>query len=432
MNGFIAKPDQPTPLRRAAALLLLGIASGLPLALSGDLLSAWLTDAGKDVSRIGSLGLVGLPYALKVLWSPLADRFALPFLGRRRGWMLISQIALMAAMFAMSATHPAVSLIPVAFVATAIAFLSATQDIVIDAWRADILPPEERGPGVAISVAGYRVGMIVTGAGSLLLVGHWNLSWPIVCRLCALAMSIGLLGTLIAPEPQTSAAPRRLADAVIRPLSGFLFRPGGILILLFVLIFKLPESLANAMSLPFLLKLGLSKTDIATARQGLGIAITIAGAMAGGLAVRRLGVWKSLWAFGFLHSVSNLAFLVLAETGPRYDVMLAVIAIENFCIGLATAAFTAWMIAQCDPRYSAFQYSLLSGVMALSRVLASPLAGSMAEHLGWPMFFFSSAMFGIPGMILLLWLNPNKQQTPATKPAWPADSCVPASGIRIS
>ena len=207
----------------------------------------------------------------------------------------------------------------------------------------------------------------------------------------AAALAVGAAGTLLAPEPDAPIAPRTLAEAVVTPLRELLLRPGGWLVLAFVFVFKLPEHLATAMSLPFLLKLGIAKADVGTVRQGLGVAVTIFGAFVGGGVVARLGVRRSLWVFGVLHSVSNLAFLALAEAGPRYGVMVGVIGVENLCVGLTTAGFTAWMMGQCDPRFSAFQFAVLSGAMALARVLAAPLGGWMAHGLGWPLFFAASA-----------------------------------------
>jgi PAT family beta-lactamase induction signal transducer AmpG len=424
MNGF-------SPNRRFLALLLLGLSSGLPLTLSGDLLSAWLTDTGFDPAKIGLLGLAGLPYAFKFLWSPLADRFVPPWLGRRRGWMAATQLSLIAAILLLSMTDPARSLLAVGAAATLVAFLSATQDIVIDAWRVDILDPEQRGPGAAISVTGYRFGMIASSAGALILVGRFHISWPVACRLVAAGMTIGLIGVWLAEEPLVESVPRTLRDAVVTPLLELLHRNNGRgdrgstggsggsgrwLILLFVLIFKLPEHLANAMSLPFLLKIGFAKEQIGAVRQGLGVAVTIVGALLGGLLVRRWGIWKSLWIFGVLHSVSNIAFLTLAETGPRSGALVGVITVENLCIGLTTAGFTAWMIGQCDTRFSAFQFALLSGIMALGRVLASPLGGWMAQQLGWPGYFTVSALFGLPGLLLLAAMQGRLKDAPGFPP----------------
>lgn len=391
--------------RRSLALFLLGVASGLPLAISGDFLAAWLTERHIDFAHIGLIGLAGMPYALKVLWAPLVDRYAPPFLGRRRGWIALSQVGLIGAILLLSLTHPAHSLPMVALAATVVALLSATQDIVIDAWRTDTLPPEERGPGAAVAVAGFRLGMIASGAGALILVGRFGLTWPQACRATAGMMSIGLLGVALAPEPSVDARPRSLVEAVVEPLQELMLRPGGWMILLFALVFKLPEHIAGSMTLPFLLKLGLPMQQVGAVREGMGVAVTIFGAIVGGAIVSRAGLLRSLWMFGALHSLSNLAFLLLSESGASYGGMVAVVGIENFCIGLTTAAFVAWIMGQCDPRHSAFQFALLSSMMALSRIACAPLSGWMANRLGWPMFFAVSATFGIPGLLLLPWMS---------------------------
>jgi PAT family beta-lactamase induction signal transducer AmpG len=242
------------------------------------------------------------------------------------------------------------------------------------------------------------------------------MAWPTVCRIVAVGMSAGLLGALFAIEPMVVERPRSLHEGVGRPLRDLLTRPGGWLILVFVLVFKLPENLANAMSLPFLRHLQFTDDQIGAIRQGLGVAVTILGALVGGLLVRRWGIWRSLWIFGVLHSVSNLAFLALARIGPRYDALVAVIVIENLCVGLTTAGFIAWMIGQCDSRFSAFQFALLSGMMALGRVGATPISGWMADALGWPCFFAVSALCGLPGLMLLPWLQ-RDPHTPSAAPA---------------
>jgi PAT family beta-lactamase induction signal transducer AmpG len=414
--------------RRSLALVLLGFACGLPLAISGDWMAAWLTDNGFKPSVIGLLGWVALPYALKVIWSPLIDRFTFPFLGRRRGWMLVSQLALIAAILALARTDPRRSLVAVGVVAGAVAFFSATLDTVVSAWQVDILEPRERGVGAAIMISGYRVGMIASGAGTLILVGwHW-FSWQETCVAMAAAMMLGLLGVWLATEPPVRARPQSLAEAVAHPLMDLLAKPRGLLILLFALIFKFPEYLANSMSVPFLMKIGFNAADVGTIRQGMGIAVTIVGAFLGGLIVRRWGAWRSLWLFGVLHSVSNLAFMMLAQTGANRPMMVAVITVESLCVGMTTTGFIAWMIGQCDKRFSAFQYALLSGTMALGRVLASPLGGGMADRLGWREFFFVSALFGIPGLILLPWIKPPNAPAPLDL-LEPLENGLPAQAI---
>jgi PAT family beta-lactamase induction signal transducer AmpG len=392
--------------RRTAALLLLGFASGLPLALTSDTLQAWMKDANVDLGTIGLFGLVGLPYTLKFLWAPLMDRWSIPILGRRRGWLLLTQLLLIAAILGSAITGPTHSLHALAIMALFVAFFSASQDIMIDAYRADVLPENERGAGAAITVTGYRIAMIASGAGALILVGRHLLSWPFVYAVMAAAMAVGLIATLLAPEPsRLAAAPPTLADAVIHPLKELLLRPNGWLVLAFVILFKLPDVMAGSMTLPFMLDIKLSKESVGTVRQGLGILITIAGALVGGGIVARMGLWRSLWLFGILQAVSNLGFWILAQTGPNTHVMIGVIAVENLCAGLVTAGFVAFLMSQCDPRYSATQFALLSSLMAVTRVVGGTPAGYLAGHLGWGPFFLMTISTALPGMLLLPWIR---------------------------
>ncbi len=392
--------------RRMAVLLALGFSSGLPFALTADTLQAWMTDRGVDLGVIGLFGLVALPYSLKFLWAPLIDRYVPPLLGRRRGWMLIWQIAIILTLLVMSGIGGSPSLVVIAATALGIAFCSASQDIVVDAYRADVLPPDERGAGSAVSVMGYRIGFILSGAGALFLVGKHDVPWPVIYAIMACAMSVGVIATLLAPEPARGAdPPASLASAVVAPFAAFIARRGGWLILLFVLLFKLPDIAAGKMTLPFMLKIGIAMEDIAVVRQWWGMIITIVGALVGGAIVARLKLWPSLWLFGILQAVSNLGFYVLAQVGPRYDAMVAVICLENFCTGLVTAGFTAFLISQCHPKYSATQFALLTSVMALARDLLGAPTGYFADQLGWPMFFLLSVVLAVPGLMLMPWVR---------------------------
>jgi PAT family beta-lactamase induction signal transducer AmpG len=404
MNGFARVYLN----RRMAALLCLGFASGLPLALTADTLQGWLTDAHIDLKTAGAISLVGIPYALKFLWSPLMDRFSIPGFGRRRGWMLVTQLLLIGSIATMALCDPGRpgALAALAALAVAVAFFSASQDIVIDAYRADVLAPAERGAGAAVSVAGYRIAMIVSGAGALLLIDKTRLSWPQVYLVMAACMSLGLVATLIAPRPPAEsprAAAPSLADATIAPLRQFLLRPAGALVLAIVLLFKIPEYLAASVSVRFILDSGVSKTDLAVVRQWLGIGVLVVGALAGGAMVNRIGMWRSLFLAGVFHSVSNFGFLLICAR-PGVASMTAAVGIENFCVGLTTSIFAAFLMSQCDAEHSATQYALLTAVMGLSRVASGPPAGWMAFHFGWTAFFIVSAVAGLPGMLLLLWL----------------------------
>lgn len=392
--------------RRSFTLLVLGFASGLPFALTGDTLSAWLSLRGISVEKIGLFSLVALPYALKFLWSPLLDRFVPPVLGRRRGWLLISQILLIPAIAAMAFWEKGASLKLLAVWATVVAMLSATQDIVVDAYRTDLLPPEERGTGAAAHVTGYRIALIAASAGALLLVGKIGASWHAVYILMAAAMAIGVVATLLAPEPrQPAAPPRTLSDAVVLPMEEMLLRRGGLVILAVVFLFKVPEYLAAAQTMPFLLKeMRFAPDQVGYVRQVLGFGVTIFGAFLGGGIVARIGVWRSLWIFGVVHCLTNLSFLLLSRAHPSTTILAGVIFTENLGIGLTTAGFTAFLMSLCDVRFSATQYALLSGLMALSRVASGSVSGAIEMKVGWTAFFAISAVSGLPALVLLPWV----------------------------
>lgn len=398
--------------RRVGVLAMLGFASGLPLALSGDTLQQWLIDARFDITTIGWLKLVTLPYILKFLWAPAMDRFVPPMLGRRRGWLAVTQILLVLAIAGLASADPARALWPVAAMALAVAFFSASQDIVADAYRADVLPTDERGPGASLFVAGYRVAMLASGAGMLVLVDR-GASWQTVYLLAAGVMGLGLVATLIAEEPPRGHAPtepRRstfaatVANAIILPLRDFLARPNGWMILLFVILFRLPDSIAGVMTGPFLRQVGLSKTDIATIRQGLGIAITIAGALVGGGIVTRIGLRPALYVFGILQAVSNLGFLLLAKWGASYGLFVGVIVVENFSGGLVTAGFFVFLMNQCRADFSATQYALLSSLMAVAGIVVGSVSGQIVQSLGYFWFFLISIACAVPGMLMLPWV----------------------------
>jgi PAT family beta-lactamase induction signal transducer AmpG len=391
--------------RRMAAQLFLGFASGLPLALTGDTLQAWMKTRGANLAAIGLFSLVGFPYLLKFVWSPLMDRYVPPFLGRRRGWILVTQVLLIAAIAVLGFSDPSKSLTLVALLALVVAFLSASQDIVIDAYRTDVLPAEERGAGVAVSSTGYRVAVITSGAGALILAGY-GAPWSVVYLLMALAMLIGVFGAFYAPEPTRHVAPpETLAEAVVNPFLQFTKRSGGWLTLLFVALFRLPDVTAGMMTLPFLMDLGFSLQSIGVLRQFMGPTVVTVGALVGGALVAKLTLRQCLWVFAIVQALSNAAFLVLARTGPRYDVLVGVVFVESFCTGLTIAGFLAFLISQCDPRYSATQYALLSSVMALSRVIGGAPTGYVAQSLGWSWFFVITILAGIPGVLLLPWVG---------------------------
>jgi MFS transporter, PAT family, beta-lactamase induction signal transducer AmpG len=350
-------------------LLMLGLASGLPLYLTSKTLQAWLTVEDVDLASIGKLSLFSLPYSLKFLWSPLLDRFVPPFLGRRRGWLVITQVGLTLAIAAMSLQNPSESLKLLAINVLLIAFLSATQDIAFDAYRTDVLEPNEMGAGAAVAVLGYRIALLLTGSLALILADH--LPWNQVYLGLAAVMSISLIFSIWAPEPVLrDRPPASLSEAITLPFIEFFQRSGqirGVLILGFIVLYKLGDALVNNMSTPFLLKTGFTQTDIGAIQGGMGLLATIVGVLAGGAVLSQLGINRSLWVFGGLQAISNLSYLILAQLGKNYPFMVLAINIENFCAGLGTAAFVAFLMSLCNQRFSATQFALLSSLMAVSR-----------------------------------------------------------------
>ncbi|MEA5619474.1 AmpG family muropeptide MFS transporter [Cronbergia sp. UHCC 0137] len=404
--------------RKMAALLILGFSSGLPLFLTSKTLQAWMTVENVDLTAIGLFSLVGLPYSLKFLWSPLLDWFTLPFLGRRRGWIITLQIGLLIAIALMGLQQPKQSLQLLAINAIAIAFLSATQDIAADAYRTDVLEPLEMGAGAAVFVLGYRVALLLTGSLALILADQ--LPWSSVYLLLSLGMGIGIIATLFAPEPKQVRPPDSLTAAVILPFGEFFQRKGvvqGLLILLFIILYKLGDAFVNNMSTPFLLQTGFTQTDIGAIQGGMGLIATIIGTLAGGAFLSKIGLNRSLWIFGGLQAVSNLSYLLLAQVGKNYQVLLLTINIENFCAGLGTAAFVAFLMNMCNQRFSATQYALLSSFMAVSRDILVAPAGSLAKSTGWPLFFIISILAAIPGLLLLPFFAPwNPKPVAVTRP----------------
>jgi PAT family beta-lactamase induction signal transducer AmpG len=389
--------------RKMSALLFIGFSSGLPFLLTSRTLQAWMTVEGVKLSTIGLFSLVALPYSLKFLWAPLLDRFIPPFLGRRRGWLLLTQFALLIAIAAMSLHRPQQSLQFLAINAIVIAFFSATQDVAADAYRTDVLEKPELGAGAAIFVTGYRIALLMTGAIAFFLADR--MPWQTVYLLLSLLIGVGMVASLFAPEPEHQAAPPpTLSEAVVQPLLDFFQRLGrlrGILILGFIVLYKFGDSLLGNMAIPFLLKTGFTQTDIGAIQGGMGILATIVGTLIGGAVFSRIGVNRSLWIFGGLQALSNVAYLILAQLGQNYPFMVVAINVENFCTGLGNAAFLAFLMSLCNQRFSATQFALLSSLMAVSRDILVAKAGELAEATGWTMFFFITILAAIPGLLLL-------------------------------
>jgi PAT family beta-lactamase induction signal transducer AmpG len=405
--------------RKMAALLFLGFSSGLPLLLTSKTLQAWMTVEGVNLGAIGLFSLVGLPYSLKFIWSPLLDRFVPPFLGRRRGWLALTQGGLLLAIAAMALQKPSQALQFLAINALFIAFFSATQDIAADAYRTDVLEQREMGAGAAVFVLGYRIALLITGALALILADQ--IPWSTIYLLMSVLMAIGLVTSFWAPEPrQQERPPESLSDAVILPFAEFFERSGfiqAVLMLVFIVLYKLGDALVNNMSTPFLLQTGFTQTDIGAIQGGMGLVATIVGTLAGGAILSKLGINRSLWIFGALQAVSNLAYLVLAQAGKNYSFLVLTINIENFCAGLGTAAFVAFLMSLCNPRFSATQYALLSSLMAVSRDILVAPAGTLAKATGWPLFFLISIVAALPGLLLLPVFAPwNPKPAPMPKP----------------
>ncbi len=386
---------------RIFMMLIFGFASGLPLALTGGTLQAWMTVSGVNLRTIGIFSLVGLPYTLKFLWSPLMDRYALPWLGRRRGWILFAQVLLFFTIVAMAFGSPQHDVWVVALLAICVAFFSASQDIVIDAYRTDLLREKERGAGTAIYVTGYRIAMLVSGGGALILSDR--IGWKNTYLLMALFMIIGMIGTLCGPEPDIQVkAPKTLREAVWGPLKDFFSRHHAVTILFLIVLYKLGDAYAGTLTTAFLIRgAGFSPTDVGEVNKGLGLVSLIVGATIGGSLLVRLGLFRSLLFFGLLQAVSNLSFMLLAWAGKSYPMLIFAVAFENLAGGMGTSAFVAFLMGLCDHRYSATQFALLSSLAVLGRVFISPTSGYAVEWLGWANFFFLTALTALPGLGLL-------------------------------
>ena len=410
--------------RKMAALLLLGLSSGLPLFLSSQTLQAWMTQAKVDLGSIGLFSLVSLPYSLKFLWAPLVDRYVPPFLsqslGRRRSWLVLMQFLLAIAIGSMFFQEPTQALQALAVNAVLIAFLSATQDIVADAYRSDVLEEAEMGAGIGVFVLGYRIALILTGSLAFILADR--LSWPVTYLCLGVLMLLNIGVTLFAPEPQRDLGPPpTLLGAVWRPFQDFVKRLGwqrSIVILIFIVLYRYGDALLNNMATPFLLNpdtglgynpatgLGFTQTDIGAIKGGMGLIATIVGTLLGGSILSQIGISRSLWIFGGLQALSNVSYWILSQLGPNYAFMVLTINVENFCTGLATAGFIAFLMSLCNPTFSATQYALLSSLMAVSRDILVAPAGKLAEATGWPLFFLITLIAALPGLALLPWFAP--------------------------
>jgi MFS transporter, PAT family, beta-lactamase induction signal transducer AmpG len=384
----------------------MGFASGLPRALPVVALQAWMAVEGVDLRTIGIFGIVALPYTLKFFWSPLMDRFIPPVMGRRRGWILITQLLLVASIASIAFSEPAVSPLLVGVLALILSFFSASQDIVIDAYRTDILHPEERGAGAAVAVMGYRIALLISGSLSLIIADQ--IGWPGTYIAMAGIMLIGCLTTILAPEPpQVSAPPRTIHEAVIGPMKDYFSRPSALSFLALIILYKLADAYAASLATPFLLKgLGFSLTDVGAINKTFGMIATIVGALFGGSIMVKLGLYRSLMYFGIVQALTIVSFSLLAVAGKNYSMLVFAVGFENFGSGMGTSAFLALLMTMCNQKFSATQYALLSSLAAVGGIVISPTSGFLAEAVGWPMFFLISAAIAIPGLLLLRKLKP--------------------------
>jgi MFS transporter, PAT family, beta-lactamase induction signal transducer AmpG len=415
---------------RVLIVLFLGFSSGLPLALSGSTLQIWMTQSGVDIKTIGLFAAVGTPYTIKFLWAPLVDALDVPvlsrLLGRRRGWLLLSQLLLALAIILLGSCDPAAAPWLVALAALLVATASATQDIVIDAFRVESLPESEQAAGMASYVAAYRIGVLVSTAGALFLVTRFedvgfgkNAAWTAGYVVMAVCVAVGVAATLATAEPAKSATAAaehasqarenpviRVARTAVTAFAEFLSRDAAIAVLIFVVLFKFSDALAGAMTGPFVIKIGFTRDEYAAIIKGVGLAATLAGGFAGGFVARAFPLATSLWIGGILQTLANLAFSWQATIGADAVALSATITIENFTSAIGTVMFVAYLSALCNnPLHTATQYALLTALAAVGRTYLSLGAGFIADATGWPWFFAICAAAGVPGLLLLAWLQ---------------------------
>lgn len=382
---------------------MLGFASGLPLALTSGTLQAWMTVDNIDLKTIGFFSLVGQAYVFKFLWSPAMDRYTPPLLGRRRGWLVITQVLLLIAIAAMGFLEPSTQLRWMAALAVIIAFCSASQDIVFDAWKTDVLSAQERGAGAAISVLGYRLAMLVSGGLALWLADRW-LGWQATYWLMAALLIPCIIATLLAPEPSDAIpVPKTLQQAVVEPLHDFFGRNNAWLILLLIVLYKLGDAFAMSLTTTFLIRgVGFDAGEVGVVNKSLGLLATIIGALYGGVLMQRLTLFRALLIFGILQGASNAGYWLLSITDKHMVTMASAVFFENLCGGMGTAAFVALLMTLCNKSFSATQFALLSALSAVGRVYVGPVAGWFVEAHGWPTFYLFSVIAAVPGILLLL------------------------------
>ena len=400
--------------RRMLICVFTGFSSGLPLYLLLNLVPAWLKTEGVDIQTIGLFALIQFPYTWKFIWSPLLDRYAAPALGRRRGWMLLTQVLLLVVIALVGGFSPQHDIGTIAWIATLLAFLSATQDIVLDAYRRELLSDAQLGLGNAVHVNAYRIAGLVPGSLSLVLADH--LPWNLVFGITALFMLPGMAMTLLVREPHRAQAPRTLREAVIEPFEEFIGRKGwssALLILAFLFLYKLGDSMCTALATPFYMEMGYTKTDIALIAKHAGLWPAVIGGLLGGLWMLKIGINRALWLFGVVQVVSIFGFFWLATVGRHAEItgvelaqLAFVIGLEAFGVGVGTAAFVAFQARNTNPAYTATQLALFTSLAAVPRTFVSSGAGWLVEGLGWMPFFFLCFVLAAPGMLLLFRVAP--------------------------
>lgn len=393
--------------RRLLVTLVLGFSSGLPFALTGATLQAWLTESHLSVSTIGLFALVGLPYTVKFLWAPLLDRYPLPFLGLRRGWGVVSLLGVMGMTTLLGMINPAEQLELFSAAAMALAFFSATQDIVVDAYRTEIVDEKLYGAGAGIYTAGYRIAFVVSGGGALVMADH--MSWSLVYAAMAALNGLGLIALLVSPEPNVPRARPTLTvrESLLAPFVEFFKRGHAMEILLFVMIYKLSTLMATALTTNFLLTLGYSKTVIGSTNKVAGLIGTILGTITGGALMMRFGLERSLWVFGFVQSLVGLTFFAMPhvagwDEGLREVGLVAVIGMDYFMMGLGVAAIMGFMMHVCSKQFTGTQLALLSSLPAVTRVILIAHAGTIVEKIGWDWFYLGTIPLALPGLLLLM------------------------------
>lgn len=393
-------------VQRLAIILLLGFSSGLPLALTGTLLQAWYTLSGVSLLAIGTVTLIGQPYIYKFLWAPIFDRCAFPVFGRRRGWLFVTQIGLLISIVLMAEGNPQHYPWLLAATGVLVAFLSASQDIAIDAYRTDILSPQERGLGSALYTGGYRFAMMVSGGLGLITAQY--IGWHTTYLIMASLMLIGLLATWFSVEPkqQLQLQPQNLVQAVIEPIREFFSRKSAWAFLLIIVLYKIGDALSVSLVTPFLMReLGFSPASIGAIFKGAGLVATLLGVFVGGVIMLRMSLSRALLLFGILQAAAILMFIQLDIVGKSYLMLTITVFVDNFCNGMGTTALIAFLMSLCDARYTAAQFALLSALASLGRIFIGPIAGIMVEHISWINFFICAIAICLPGLFLLWYLR---------------------------